>query len=403
MFAFAMWDAPRRRLVLARDRLGKKPLFFTPARAGSSFASELKALLAAARSTARVDPRRSHAYLTSATCRAALAPSPACTSCRPGTIAVFEDGEPPCALLAARVRAPAALGGRSREELRHLARGRGAAPGHGRAAGRVPLGRHRLVRGRRRHEQLGASRCRRSRSASTRPTTTSCAYARQVARHLRHRAPRGDRRARRRRARCPSWCAHHGEPFADLGDPDLPAVADDAPARDGRAVRRRRRRGFAGYNRYVHEKMARLFQRAARGAPAAGGPRSSSSTSRAARGRSASAAAAVRTHARRVQMETSLARRPVRQLHAPMSSASSARPRCSRRRPRGPGPVRASCSGPPRHPTSWAACSSWTPRPTSSTTSSRRSTSRRCSTRSRCAAAGRPRAPRVRGHGPLAR
>lgn len=44
MFAFALWDAPRRRLFCARDRFGKKPFFYTVQQGRFHFASEVTAL-----------------------------------------------------------------------------------------------------------------------------------------------------------------------------------------------------------------------------------------------------------------------------------------------------------------------------------------------------------------------
>jgi asparagine synthase (glutamine-hydrolysing) len=55
MFAFAIWDRRQRRLLLARDRVGKKPLYYTRVDGDVLFASEIKSLLMDPRVKRRVD------------------------------------------------------------------------------------------------------------------------------------------------------------------------------------------------------------------------------------------------------------------------------------------------------------------------------------------------------------
>src|SRR5438132_5716727 len=55
MFGFALWDERRRMLVLSRDRLGIKPLYYTDYGDRLIFASEIKAILAVPGVERRVD------------------------------------------------------------------------------------------------------------------------------------------------------------------------------------------------------------------------------------------------------------------------------------------------------------------------------------------------------------
>ena len=62
MFGLAIWDDTRRRLVLARDRAGEKPLFWTQAGDELRFASEVQALLVFPDQARRVAPRAAALY-----------------------------------------------------------------------------------------------------------------------------------------------------------------------------------------------------------------------------------------------------------------------------------------------------------------------------------------------------
>ena len=64
MFAIAIWDATKRRLILARDRLGQKPLIYRVERDRLLFASELKSLLEVPDVPRVLDPGAVDEYLT---------------------------------------------------------------------------------------------------------------------------------------------------------------------------------------------------------------------------------------------------------------------------------------------------------------------------------------------------
>jgi asparagine synthase (glutamine-hydrolysing) len=90
MFAFALWDARDRRLSLARDRLGIKPLLYTRGDFGVAFASELQALRAFAPFTPRLDRAALASFL-----RYAVVPGDQCIlqgvqKVAPGTVVSFE-------------------------------------------------------------------------------------------------------------------------------------------------------------------------------------------------------------------------------------------------------------------------------------------------------------------------
>ncbi|HXS46842.1 MAG TPA: asparagine synthase (glutamine-hydrolyzing), partial [Solirubrobacterales bacterium] len=93
MFALALWDGRQRRLLLARDRFGIKPLYYRVAGGGLSFASELKALLEQPGFSRQIDPRAVAAYLAFNSIPAPLTIFAEARKLPPGTLATWREGE----------------------------------------------------------------------------------------------------------------------------------------------------------------------------------------------------------------------------------------------------------------------------------------------------------------------
>jgi asparagine synthase (glutamine-hydrolysing) len=94
MFAFGLWDDVTRRLMLARDRMGQKPLFYAALPGGGlAFASEVKSLLAHPDVDPSIDPEGLAAYLTFEYLPGELSMVSGVRELLPGTCLEFESGD----------------------------------------------------------------------------------------------------------------------------------------------------------------------------------------------------------------------------------------------------------------------------------------------------------------------
>ena len=92
MFAFALWDSRRRQLMLARDRVGKKPLFYCELPGSLSFASELRALLVNPEVPREIDREAIDAYLAYGYVPAPMSAFAGVRKLRPASTLLYREG-----------------------------------------------------------------------------------------------------------------------------------------------------------------------------------------------------------------------------------------------------------------------------------------------------------------------
>ncbi len=248
MFAIALWDRLERRLVLARDRFGIKPLYYRVEQGTLSFGSELKALLEVPGFSREVDLDALEAFLAFNSIPAPLTIFREARKLPAGHVLIAHAGDVSLRRYA-RPR-PVAEGGRAPRERGGA--GGGAARAPARLGPRAPRvgrpGRRDAVR---RHRLLGARRARRAgepvphqhvldrvRGALVQRARAGAPGRRPVL----HRPPRADSPPGRRRAAAQAGGGLRRAVRGLLGASHLSRLAARRGAREGRALGRGRRR-----------------------------------------------------------------------------------------------------------------------------------------------------------------
>ena len=121
MFAVAVWDAPRRRLVLARDRFGIKPLYYHSAPGMLAFASEPKALICRPEISREIDLEALDAFLAFSFVPAPLSIFRDIRKLPPGSTLIWESQRPEPVIERYAAPRPVGIGDVRREDEGDLA------------------------------------------------------------------------------------------------------------------------------------------------------------------------------------------------------------------------------------------------------------------------------------------
>jgi asparagine synthase (glutamine-hydrolysing) len=93
IFAIGLWDARTRKLILARDPIGTKPLFFSSVGQTVRFGSEIKSLLADPAHPREIDSEGLHRFLGMGYVGPAATTMRHVRQVEPGSMVIFQDGE----------------------------------------------------------------------------------------------------------------------------------------------------------------------------------------------------------------------------------------------------------------------------------------------------------------------